>query len=224
MATAIRRRWALLTITSACGAALFVPFLIAAAPSPPALPQIALFVGIATAIAALGAWGGLRLADRTNLPMPALRAWEDGWPRSGAALPVDRRAMVVALLGGLAFGIAAVALLRWLHMPPVAGSLAAKVLSALFAAVTLEVVVHLLIMSAVVRLAKRVWVGIAASAVAFMLFHASGSAGQAPMVFALTVGANGLGGLLFGWLYGRYGFEYCVLGHAVAHIVTLSLS
>jgi hypothetical protein len=79
-------------------------------------------------------------------------------------------------------------------------------------------------MSAFVWLAGRVWVGVAASAVVFMLFHASGSAGQAPMVFALTVGANGLGGLLFGWLYARYGFEYCVLSHAAAHIVTLSLS
>jgi len=214
----IGRRWRLIAGTSAVGAAAFVPFLTASAPGLLTPPQVATFIAAAAIAAALSAWGGLRFADRADLPMPLLRAWE-----RRSALPVNWRGIASALAVGAAFGVLGILLLGALHAPPLAGSLAIRLASVLFAAVTLETVVHLLVMSAVVRLSGHVWLGVVAGALAFVLFHASGSAGLPPALPLVALATNGIGGLLFGWLYARYGFEYLVIAHAAAHLLTVGL-
>jgi hypothetical protein len=59
------------------------------------------------------------------------------------------------------------------------------------------------------------------SAAIFVAFHLSGMQEQPLDVMLLGAAVNGLGALGFGWLYATRGFEYLVLAHAVAHIMTV---
>jgi hypothetical protein len=211
-----RRRFFLLSTLSALGALLFVPFLVAEAPTPPPSLGLVGFVVIATTVAVAATWLGLGWADGAKLPMPILRAIEERRPPR-----IDLRALSTAVGLGAAFGIAGLVVLRALGLPGGAGSFAVRAASAVFASITLEVVVHLAIMSGTVRLTRRVPLGIAAAALAFILFHLGTLGNQPPVVVAATVAVNGVGGLLFGVLYATFGFEYLVVAHFVAHLVTV---
>ncbi|MEO8451509.1 MAG: hypothetical protein ABI647_17075 [Gemmatimonadota bacterium] len=213
------RRFTLLAGLAALGAVLFVPFLQASAPGQLSTGFAVAFVGVATGVAALATWFGLAWADGAGLPMPLLRAFE-----TRTAAPRMGRPIGWAVRGGAAFGIAGIAALRIAHIPGGSGSLPVKIGSALFAAVTLESVLHLAIMSGVVRATGRIWAGIAAATVAFILFHLSTLGGQPASVVALATIANGLGGLLFGLLYARHGFESLVVAHLIAHAITVGFA
>jgi len=116
---------------------------------------------LATGLSALATWYGLGWADRANLPMPLLRAFE-----TGAVTPNAGRLAALALLSGVFVGGFGLAVLRLAQVPNAPGSFLIRVASALFAAVTLESVLHLAIMSGVVAATGRVGLGIAASTLA----------------------------------------------------------
>lgn len=84
-------------------------------------------------------------------------------------------------------------------------------------------VLHLGVMSIVVRAARgRRGVGIIAAALALVGFHLTGDALPQPAaVLAATVVGNGVIGLTLGWIHATYGFEFVMLGHAVAHLITV---
>ena len=212
----VRRRLMVLTAASLLGAVLYLPFL--SASDGRATSALWPFVVGATVASGLAAWMGLRIADIVNLPMPLLRAFE---VREDARFSTG--GLAVAAAAGLAFGLAGVAALRLTGAPRLPGGLLVRILTTPFAAITLEVVLHLFFMSAVVWLARRrVWVGVLASGILLAAFHLAGST-LAPAVQVASVLANGGAGVLFGWLYSRYGFEYAVIAHAIAHLCTLSL-
>ncbi|MBI3409148.1 MAG: CPBP family intramembrane metalloprotease [Planctomycetes bacterium] len=216
----IIRRFILLAALSFAGALLFLPFLSASASGAISTSELAGFMVIATSLSLPACWLGLRWSDRAQLPMPLLRAWEMRSPIRPTALGILRAVGV-----GAAFGFGALAVLRIVQISEVNASLPAKVGSALFAAVTLEVVVHLALMSGVVVLSGgRVWLGIAISALAFVAFHLSTVADQPMSIVLTSVIANGTGGILFGWLYARDGFEYLVLAHGLAHVIAVGLA
>lgn len=206
----IRGRWWLLTRLSALGAVAYLPALNAMGMSSQFSVRFVLGVSVACALAV---WLGLRCADRAGLPMPLLRDLEAG-QRMRA---LDARGLRWSLAGGTGFGLLAAIMLRILHIPNLPGSLATRLSTTLFAAISLEVVIHLGIMSALVAWRRSLWTGILGSALAFVIFHSGGAAAQTPVILLSAILLNGAIGVFLGWLYGRYGFECVVLGHACAH-------
>ena len=214
-----RRRFPLLVVVSAAGSLAFVPFLLAQAAGPASADELTGFLVFTSSLAIGASWFGLGWADRLGLPLPLLRAWERGAP-----LRLERRALLISLAAGLAFGAIGLATLSWVGMSGGSGSLAVRAASTGFAAITLEVILHLGLMSGMaVLLRGRVRAAIVVTAALFAAFHLSDAGGQPLDVALLGAAVNGLGGLVFGWLYATRGFEYLVLAHAVAHLVTVGV-
>jgi hypothetical protein len=212
----ITNRFWLLSLLGLAGALSFLPSIAAESAQRPSVSFFAVFVLIVTLICACGTWLGLRCADAANLPMPYLRRLD------GIAETPAKHGFLVAGIVGVLFALASVALLRYLRLPNLAGPLWSRLASTVFAAGSLELVCHLLLMSLVVRLtAGRRWTGVLAAAVAFVLFHASGVADQDGTVIVLSVLMNGLFGLGMGAIYARYGFEYVLFCHAVGHALAV---
>jgi hypothetical protein len=216
-------RWFVLTVLSVLGAVLFLPFLKAVARGGISLGQESVFTIIVTVLSALSIWAGLRFADQAGLPMPLLRRIEGVSPVVADTRHSASEALLSAVILGLIFGLGGAVFLHILHAPPLPGSLPARLASSLFAAVNLESVIHLLIMSATVRFTRRVWLGVAVAAVAFVAFHASGVAGLPAPVIMASLTVNGAIGILLGVMYARYGIEAVMLAHAVAHLLTVGL-
>ena len=121
------------------------------------------------------------------------------------------------------FGGGAVLLLTWFGVPNLSGPFLARIATTLFGAVTIEIVIHLAIMSGVVRFTRSVRAGIAVSSHVFVVFHASGTFGMDPALNVSSLAMNGLFGVFFGWLYARHGFEWLVLAHAVGHAIAVGV-
>ena len=204
-------------VLAAIGGVTFLPFLAAGSGQP--IARLLPFAIVVTLVATLAAWPGLRCADTTRLPMPLLRRLDGS---SGS--PIPRTAIGVTLAISIGLGLIGLLALRLVDVPPLAGSVAARALSAIFAAGTLEIVLHLGAMSTVVWLARgRRAPGIVVAAVLLVVFHLSGGGLDQPRrVIALSVVANGAIGLVLGWIYAAYGFELVMLGHAVAHVITVA--
>jgi hypothetical protein len=211
---AVRIRWWILTVVSSLGALAYVPALSAmgVAVGPAFVMALVVAAGI---ICGIAAWFGLRWADRAGLPMPFLKDLET---RQRIRL-LDPGSLLLAIAGGILLGFAAVGVLRGFGLENMPGSLAARLSSTLFAAVSLEVVIHLGIMSGVVARTRSRWCGILGAAAVFVLFHAGGVTGQPLPILATVVALNAASGLFFGWLYARFGLEHAFIAHAFAHAV-----
>lgn len=113
----------------------------------------------------------------------------------------------------------------------------ALVASVFYGGVIEEVMLRLFMMSLIAwllwklffRKAERVPSGVilAANVIAALLFAAGHLPATAVMLGGLTVPLvvrcfllNGGFGLLFGWLYSKFGIHYAMLGHALLHIVS----
>jgi len=219
----IRHRLVLLTTLSALGGLLFAPFVHAgmsagAVSAVPSLGRLAVILSCGSAlVAALCSWAGLLLADRAELPMPLLRAWEQGASVPKAAL---RQILVPAIVGGLAAGLLIGGVVHLLPIPANPGTLTVRLLTVFFAATVTEIIVHLFAMSGFFLLFRRRWLAILLSSVLFVLVFHSGQIAS-PWMTALVIFANFSFGTLTGWLYAHYGFECAVLTHAVAHLIAL---
>ncbi len=206
------------------GALSFVPSILASASPAPTLVQLLVFVGMVTAVCAAAAWFGLRCADAVDLPMPFLRRL-DGIVEPNPKHGLGKSGLGAATAFGGLFALATIALLRALHLPNLAGPLWSRIVSVFFAAGSLEIVIHLFIMSCTVKAAHgRRWVGVVVAALFFVLFHASGLPGQSAAVITLTLLMNGFFGLGLGLLYARYGLEYLLLCHAAGHVLAVSFA
>jgi hypothetical protein len=194
------------------GAVLFLPSIVASANPRPSSKQLGLFVAGVAAVCTCSAWFGLRCADAVALPMPYLRILDHG------SETLERKGFVPVSVFGIAFGVASIAVLRTLHLPNLAGALWSRIASVFFAAGSLEVVVHLFIMSSVVRMTGgRRWTGVVVAAIFFVLFHASGLPGQTLSIVISSLLLNGIFALGLGVIYARYGFECVLLCHAIGH-------
>jgi len=168
-------------------------------------------------LAGFCSWAGLRLADRAELPMPLLRAWEEGASTPNDAL---RQILVPAIFGGLAAGLLIASIVHLLPIPLNPGTLTIRLLTVFFAAIVTEIAVHLFAMSGFLLLFHKRWLAILFSSALFVLIFHSGPIGS-PWMTALIIFANFSFGTLTGWLYARYGFECAVLTHGVAHLIAL---
>lgn len=203
-----------LAAIAAAGGILFLPLLSAGSHQP--IAAVTGFALIITIVATLAAWPGLRCADAVGLPMPFLRRL-DG---AGTTI-VPPRALLVSAACGAALGLGGAIALRAVHAPPFPGGVGARVLSTVFVAGALEMILHLGIMSIVVWLARgRRWIGVVAATVAFVLLQSTGGALDHPLAVILVAGlANVATGLVVGWLYVGYGLEFATVGRALAYLI-----
>ncbi len=219
----IKRRLMLVTLLSAVGGALFVPFILAgseALEDRDLLYLWTLFPLGSAIVGALCAWGGLIVADRSGLPMPILRAWE-------LRQPQDRSqwfgTLAFPAIGGTLFALVTVACAHAIGLPKNPGDLSTRLLTIPFAAVVTETVAHLLILSSVVLWLKNRWIAIVLSSIAFtVIFHGQSSGPPAITIFALAF--NFVFSAFSGWTYTKYGFLSAVVLHAVAHGIVLGVN
>ena len=183
-------------------------------------------------------WVGLRCGAPFGLDSPVVRAWLSGeplpqrFPRRSAFAAVFGAAIgVVVLLCDLA--------LRSAMPPPHALlphiALWKRLLAAFYGGVTEECLVRLFLMSAITWLLFRTlrprrpsppsWIFLLAITVAAVLFglsHLPAAASLWPLTFVVvlrTVLLNAAGGIVFGWLFWRWGLECAVIAHLVADFV-----
>ena len=217
--TLIFRRFLLLSGLGTLGAVSFVPSISASAAPPPSTVGLFLFVVVVSTVCCVSSWFGLRLADAAHLPMPYLRRLDASAERPG------ENGLLAAIGFGIVFAAASIFVLRSFHVANLAGPLWTRMATVFFAAGSLEIVVHLLIMSAVVRITRgRVWAGILVAALFFVGFHVAGLGGHSAALIAASVLLNGTFGLVLGFLCARYGFEYVVVCHGIAHVLAVSLA
>lgn len=181
---------------------------------------------------------GLRGRALTGLDSPLVRAW-----CGGGAFPADFGGrLAAAAFVGLATGTALFFADRVFSglMPAPYSALPRiilwkRLLAAFYGGVTEECLTRLFLMSSLVWLCLKLapspssaerawpfWLGIALAALLFAVGHLP-AAGKiwplTPAVLSRTVVLNSAGGMVFGWLYWRWGFECAVVAHFCGDLV-----
>ena len=156
---------------------------------------------------------------------------------------LDSKPLTIAILGAVLGGLAMI-LLDILffgnYSDAIRDSYAAKptvafmLASVLYGGVIEEVMLQLFFLSLIAFLLQKIagkgrnstGILVAANVIAAMLFaagHLPGTAvmlGITPMILFRCFLLNGGLGLLFGWLYRKYGLRYAMLAHAGCHVVS----
>lgn len=188
-------------------------------------------------LVALAVWSGVALAAKVGLRAPAFEAAAAARSIVSALRPELLPGVVGGALGGLGlFAIggyaspAALAQVEQRFSLPILARV-------LYGGVTEELLLRWGLMTALVWVAWRllqrrsgtpravfIWVAIVLSA---LLFGAGHLPAAAILVGKLTaelvlfvVGVNAAFGMLFGYLYWRYGLEAAMIAHATAHVVS----
>ena len=184
---------------------------------------------------ALAIWAGVTLAPKVGLRASAFAAAVTARPIVPALRPQLLPGLLAGALGGvLLFAVsryapAALAEVQERFIPP----LLARVL---YGGITEELLLRWGFMTTLVWLAWRflqrrqgapraayVWLAIAVSAVAFGAGHLPAAqmlVGALDVnIVAFVVGANTTFGLLFGYLFWRYGLESAMIAHLLAHVL-----
>lgn len=181
---------------------------------------------------------GLLLAKRVGFSLPVLEGWLEGkeignYLRSilGISIGLGVLAGVIIVVLSLLFTPVAVTFQNVeLSIPLWKGFLAS-----FYGAISEEIVMRLFLMTLIVWIifkfkktkdgkptALGIWVAILVSAVIFGLGHLpiTGTITSiTPLVIGRAVLLNGVGGVIFGWLYWKRGLESAMMGHFSADIV-----
>jgi membrane protease YdiL (CAAX protease family) len=184
----------------------------------------------------LAVWAGVALAPAVGLRAPAFEAAVSGRPIAPALRPQLLSGVTAGLFGGAVLFTAG-------RLAPAAITAAQKQFDlnlaarVLYGGVTEEVLLRWGIMTALVWLSWRllqrrqgavhagyVWLAILASALLFAAGHLPAAAALIEVldarVVAFVIGWNAAFGLLFGYLFWRYGLESAMLAHALSHLVS----
>lgn len=185
-------------------------------------------------LVALAVWSGVALAPKVGLRAPAFEAAVTARSIASALRPQFRPGLVAGALGGVGLfaigGYASPAALAEVQQRFTLPILA----RVLYGGVTEEVLLRWGLMTALVWLAWRrrkgtaravdFWVAIVVSALLFGAGHLPAAAmliGELTAdVVLFVVGVNAAFGVLFGYLFWRYGLEAAMIAHATAHVVS----
>ena len=231
--------WAAGIIGSVAITAMVLPQLLAqmqvSLPAPVWVISLAGLVQSALLLA-LAVWAGVRLTPSLGLRAPACEAVATGRPIGPALRSQLPSGLIAGVLGGIfmltAFRYApgAVAELQDRFAIPI-------VARVLYGGITEELLLRWGLMTALVWLAWRllqqrrgpvragsVWPAIAVSALIFAALHLPAAAVllgalDVPVV-AFVIGVNTAFGVLFGYLFWRYGLESAMIAHALTHVVS----
>jgi len=232
------RLFAVLWAASVLTSAAVIPYIIALGVLNTARLPISLGTAVALQIAqsavlfAVLVFVGLLLARATGLGAPFLEAW----------LGAEKRKSIGPALGsaaalGASAGLVIFVLDRFLFLlvtDPITAAQAspplwARMLASLYGGVAEEVAMRLFLMTLLVWIswkvraapdggptAAGVWIAIVLVAAVFGLGHLPVTAqimDVTPWVVVRALALNGVGGVLFGWLYWRHGLESAMAAH-----------
>jgi membrane protease YdiL (CAAX protease family) len=187
-------------------------------------------------LVALAVWGGVALAPAVGLRAPAFEAAALRQPIMPALSPQVLPGLIAGVLGGLllfaSLGLSppAIAAVQRQFSPPLYARM-------LYGGITEEVLLRWGLMTLLTWLSWRflqgkrgsvnvelVWLGIIVSALVFGVGHLPAASfligSLTGTVVLFVVGVNATFGLLFGWLYWRWGLESAMIAHAVTHLVS----
>lgn len=229
-------------ILAAIAVALLFPYLLATMPQVLAkaripLPALVLVQSLqGFVLLGLLAFAGLRMGHALGLESPWLRALVFRRPRASQAwwqaIALGLFAAVVMM--GLAplFDAQMPTPLHPLPSTSANDASWAGFLASFYGGISEELQLRLFLMTLIVwtfaKLAKRApspavfWSAIVIAALLFGAGHLPAAAAIWPLdtvVIARTIVLNGLGGLVFGWLYWKRGFESAMLGHFSADLI-----
>ena len=186
---------------------------------------------------ALAVWSGIVLAPKVSLRAPAFEAAVTARSIGEALRPQWLPALAAGAIGGAALyaiggyaAPAAIAEVQQRFSLPILGRV-------LYGGITEELLLRWGLMTVMVWLAWRilqrgsggpraahVWLAILASALLFGAGHLPAAAvliGRLTVeVVLFVVGVNSVFGVLFGYLFWRYGLEAAILAHATTHVVS----
>lgn len=230
-----RKRYLALVAAGLVGVLAIVPYQLALLAPPPGVPvaalvgagilQGAILVGAATAA---GGW----LAPRAGLGTPILDAALGGQPIGARVRAIAPVAVRLGALAGVTIVVVSLLLAGATPVPsapPVSPPIWAGALAALYGGITEELLTRYFLVSLFAWLALRVtrapaayWVAILAAALLFGAAHLPAAATVfelTPLLVARIVTLNAFAGVIFGWLYWRYGLEAAMLSHFAADLV-----
>lgn len=185
---------------------------------------------------ALAVWGGVSLGPGLGLRAPAFEAVAAARPIAEALRPQILPGLGAGLVGGIAlFAVAGhapdqLAAIQQRFVVPISARV-------LYGGITEELLLRWGLMTVMVWLAWRfaqggsgsprtvyVWLAIIASALLFGAGHLPAATvligPLTSSVVLFVVGANTAFGLLFGYLFWRYGLEAAMIAHGTAHAVS----
>lgn len=182
----------------------------------------------------LAVWAGVALASKIGLDAPAFKA---AVTRQSIG-PALRPQLMPGIVAGVVGGVLLIVVRRNSPIAGLPGAVDAPVLiRMLYGGITEELLVRWGVMTALAWLAWRsvqrghgpvaplfMWLAILVSAVIF-------AAGHLPAAMAMTgalnaslvtfvIVANTAYGVIFGWLFWRYGLESAIIAHGLAHLVS----
>ncbi len=238
-----RRLFLLLWILAMIGIVAILPYIVQllgnalrAAPVP--LPTILLLQEVQGGVlAAIAVAAGLWLSRRAGLTVPVLTAYAET-----GVLAFDKRRSWQSALWGIGVGVVIAALsvlfarmgTSVLATQNAAPSVWAGLLASVYGGIDEEIFLRLFLMSLIVWIVRKLvgargaaapleaWTGIVLASILFGMGHLPAAAALGPLTpwsVAQILLLNGIGGLVFGWLYWRHGLEYAMIAHFSTDIV-----
>lgn len=181
---------------------------------------------------------GLILAKRVGFSLPVLEGWLEGREVGSYFRSILGISIGLGLLSGVI-----IVVLSLLFTPVTATFQNVELsiplwkgfLASFYGAISEEIVMRLFLMTVIVWIIFKIkktedgkpttwgiWIAIVVSAVIFGLGHLpiTGSITSiTPLIIGRAVLLNGVGGIVFGWLYWKKGLESAMMGHFSADIV-----
>jgi membrane protease YdiL (CAAX protease family) len=227
----------ILWISSFISAALLLPYLLTlesevlknANMSASTLILIALVQ--AGVIFGIAAFAGLILAEKTGFQLPLLSSWLEHKKIE------YKKVFWLSVILGLATGIIITLLDYFVFQREVASHMSVPLwqgfLACFYGGIAEEIIMRLFLMSLAVfilmKISRRkeagtliVWSSIILVAILFGLGHlpiTASAVAITPMVVFRAILLNGIGGVVFGWLYWKKGLESAIIAHFSADIV-----
>ena len=204
---------------------------------PPAPMPVILLASVAQSavLLALAVWAGVALGAETGLQAPAFSALVQG----GSVGDALRPQWVPGLAGGVFGGLVLILFARFL--PPALAEAQARLklplgVRVLYGGITEELLMRWGLMTLITWAGWRLvqggegvpssavaWLAISISALVFAVGHlpavAALGGAMSRQVVGYVVGANGVFGLMAGFLFWRYGLEAAILAHSLAHVL-----
>src|SRR5207245_9186175 len=231
----VKRLWALLVALCAAGLLLASPFLLAtvrgvqSSMSPLALLAVQALQTLL--LCALAAYAGVRFAPAAGLDAPWLRVLAEGRSPPPA---FGSMAIEAAAVGSItAVVVTALGLMLRASLPdalwrPASGGFWMRASSAFYGGIVEEILVRWGLLTAFVVVARRAGVSAPfwpANVIAALVFGAlhfpSLALAQIPLtgaVIAHVLLANGIAGVVFGWMFRRRGLEGAMVAHGSADV------
>jgi len=231
----------ILLIASLISAILVLPYTLALSPSLAGIftPFVLFAQMIQTlVIFSVAIFVGLLLAKRVGFTMPVLEGWLEGRDVGNYLRSIMGISIGLGVLAGFLIVVMSVL------FTPVAATFQSVELSiplwkgflaSFYGAISEEIVMRLFLMTLIVWLIFKlkktqdgkpttlgIWIAIMITAVIFGLGHLPITGALTmitPLIVVRAIVLNGIGGVVFGWLYWKKGLESAMIGHFSADIV-----